>query len=367
MAKLNDVRALAKETAEKVSRSPQEWTKYLDTTARLYRYPFSDSLLIHAQRPDAEACASMELWNGKMCRWIKRGAKGIALIDDRGRRKKLRYVFDISDTRLVRGGRTPFLWQIREEQREAVRSYLAESYWLEGEGTENLPAILQEIAFGLAKEELGEAMEGLEEVIRGKEQKTGEEFRTTFKELLANSLFYVLVRRCGLEPMEYLEAGAFAGITEFGELSRLSFLGDATNKLAEPVLIGIRKEMQKLHQEEAKKKVKQKEKGTAEQAGNDKEKYYPARVKEVNREKQKPIEKGEEENEVDLSPERRLPVSGFDHQRGEDKNREVRNDAGNISERTSERVISEQAKEARLYCHSLFNYELSESPVDPSS
>lgn len=128
MAKLNDVRALAKETAEKVSRSPQEWTKYLDTTARLYRYPFSDSLLIHAQRPDAEACASMELWNGKMCRWIKRGAKGIALIDDRGRRKKLRYVFDISDTRLVRGGRTPFLWQIREEQREAVRSYLAESY-----------------------------------------------------------------------------------------------------------------------------------------------------------------------------------------------------------------------------------------------
>ena len=321
MAKLNDVRALAKETAEKVSRSPQEWTKYLDTTARLYRYPFSDSLLIHAQRPDAEACASMELWNGKMCRWIKRGAKGIALIDDRGRRKKLRYVFDISDTRLVRGGRTPFLWQIREEQREAVRSYLAESYWLEGEGTENLPAILQEIAFGLAKEELGEAMEGLEEVIRGKEQKTGEEFRTTFKELLANSLFYVLVRRCGLEPMEYLEAGAFAGITEFGELSRLSFLGDATNKLAEPVLIGIRKEMQKLHQEEAKKKVKQKEKGTAEQAGNDKEKYYPARVKEVNREKQKPIEKGEEENEVDLSPESILPVSGFDHQRGEDKNR----------------------------------------------
>ncbi len=101
--------------------------------------------------------------------------------------------------------------------------------------------------------------------------------------------------------------------------------------------------MQKLHQEEAKKKVKQKEKGTAEQAGNDKEKYYPARVKEVNREKQKPIEKGEEENEVDLSPERRLPVSGFDHQRGEDKNREVRNDAGNISERTSERVISEHA------------------------
>lgn len=189
MAKLNDVRALAKETAEKVSRSPQEWTKYLDTTARLYRYPFSDSLLIHAQRPDAEACASMELWNGKMCRWIKRGAKGIALIDDRGRRKKLRYVFDISDTRLVRGGRTPFLWQIREEQREAVRSYLAESYWLEGEGTENLPAILQEIAFGLAKEELGEAMEGLKKLFEGKNRKQEKNLGQRLRNCLQTAFF----------------------------------------------------------------------------------------------------------------------------------------------------------------------------------
>ena len=93
MAKINDIRALAEETAGKVSSSPQEWMEYLDTAARLYRYPFADSLLIHAQRPDATACASMELWNGKMRRWVKRGAKGIALIDDSGRKKRLRYVF----------------------------------------------------------------------------------------------------------------------------------------------------------------------------------------------------------------------------------------------------------------------------------
>ena len=110
---------------------------YLDTAARLYRYPFADSLLILAQRPDATACASMELWNGKMRRWVKRGAKGIALIDDGGRKKRLRYVFDISDTRMVEGGRTPFLWQIKEEQREAIRKFLVESYRLKGEGIES--------------------------------------------------------------------------------------------------------------------------------------------------------------------------------------------------------------------------------------
>ena len=99
MTKLNDIRELAEETAGKISRSPKAWMEYLDTAAKLYRYPFADSLLIHAQRPGATACASMEVWNGKMRRWVKRGAKGIALIDDGGRRKRLRYVFDISDTR----------------------------------------------------------------------------------------------------------------------------------------------------------------------------------------------------------------------------------------------------------------------------
>ena len=109
MPQINDIRELAQQNARYVSNSPQDWMSYLDVAARLYRYSFTDTLLIHAQRPDATACAEMELWNQKMSRWVNRGAKGIALLDDTGPRTRLRYVFDIADTHLVRGGRTPLL------------------------------------------------------------------------------------------------------------------------------------------------------------------------------------------------------------------------------------------------------------------
>lgn len=107
MAKFNDIRELAQQNARWVSNSPKDWMNYLDVAARLYRYSFKDTLLIHAQRPDATACAELEVWNKKMNRWVNRGAKGIALLDDASPRAKLRYVFDIADTHLVQGGRTP--------------------------------------------------------------------------------------------------------------------------------------------------------------------------------------------------------------------------------------------------------------------
>lgn len=114
MAKINDIRVLAEETASDAASSPRDWMAYLDTAAKLYRYPFADNLLIHAQRPQANACAELETWNEKMGRWVNRGAKGIALIDDTGPRQRLRYVFDIEDTHMVRGGRTPYLWKMEE-------------------------------------------------------------------------------------------------------------------------------------------------------------------------------------------------------------------------------------------------------------
>ena len=120
MAKLNDIRMLAEYEAKEVAGSPQDWMCYLDTASRLYRYPFSDTLLIHAQRPDAIACAELEVWNEKMLRWVNRGAKGIALIDDTGPRTRLRYVFDISDTHMVRGGRTPYLWKLQERWQKKI-------------------------------------------------------------------------------------------------------------------------------------------------------------------------------------------------------------------------------------------------------
>ena len=129
--KLHKIQELAEQTAAEVSSSPAAWIGYLDTAARLYRYPFSDSLLIHAQRPDIMACASMRIWNKKMGRWIRKGAKGIALIDDTGPERRLWYVFDMADTRLLPGSRIPFLWQIPERQRETIFKLLVYTYQLD--------------------------------------------------------------------------------------------------------------------------------------------------------------------------------------------------------------------------------------------
>ena len=128
MSKLQDIRNLVQEHAVSVSSSPGDWMDYMDTASRLYRYSFSDQLLIHAQRPDATACASLELWNEKMLRWVNRGARGIALFDETWQNTKLRYVFDISDTHMVAGGRSPYLWKMQEHQREEILTHLAEVY-----------------------------------------------------------------------------------------------------------------------------------------------------------------------------------------------------------------------------------------------
>ena len=135
MAKFNDIRELAQQNARWVSNSPKDWMNYLDVAARLYRYSFKDTLLIHAQRPDATACAELEVWNKKMNRWVNRGAKGIALLDDASPRAKLRYVFDIADTHLVQGGRTPILWRIDDsEHQQMILDHLADTYDSESVG-----------------------------------------------------------------------------------------------------------------------------------------------------------------------------------------------------------------------------------------
>ena len=121
MAKLNDIRALAESHAAEIPSPVQASTGHLHTAATL-----PETLLIHAQRPDATACAEMEIWNNRMGRWVNRGSKGIALIDDSGPRKSLRYVFDISDTHMVRGGKTPYIWQMESWVQPEMSDYLAD-------------------------------------------------------------------------------------------------------------------------------------------------------------------------------------------------------------------------------------------------
>ena len=328
MARLQEIRGLAEYTAKDVSSSPKDWMKYLDTAAKLYRYPFSDTLLIHAQRPDATACVSLEAWNQRMGRWVNRGAKGIALIDDTGPRRQLRYVFDVSDTHMVKGGRTPNLWQLQKEQEEAVLDHLADAYGLEGGDTESLSNALMAVASYMAEENLEEAMEGLQYEIEdsflyGLDE---DSIRVMFRELYSNSAFYILSRRCGIDPMEYLEEEHFFGITDFNRLSVLSFLGNAVSQLVEPILMDIGKTIRKIQMEEQEKTVA--------------DQNYIG-YNEFNTLICKSKSKGEIEHGTDLSQKGRLSVSEPDNQRGDSGNREIRDASEDISEGTSEELVSE--------------------------
>lgn len=241
MNRLQEIQYLAGYEAKKISSSPRDWMGYLDTAARLYRYPFTDTMLIHAQRKDASACVSLEDWNEKVGRWVKRGAKGIALLDDSGARVKLKYVFDVSDTRLVKGGWTPVLWKMEERHEAEALYYLSETYGLKGAAAGYLNLALMEIAGCMAEENLKDAMQGLEYAAEGTYlEELGEDtIRVSFRELLKNSIFYALSVRCGLDPMEYLEEEDFVGITDFNSLAALTILGNAASSLTEPVLRGI--------------------------------------------------------------------------------------------------------------------------------
>lgn len=129
ITKYQMISMLAEDTAGQIARNGQEWMKYLNTAARLYKYPFNEQMLIYAQRPDASACASLETWNEKMNCWVNRGAKGIALIDTDSERPRLKYVFDVSDVHKARRiGRDPYLWELREEHKDIVLARLEKTY-----------------------------------------------------------------------------------------------------------------------------------------------------------------------------------------------------------------------------------------------
>ena len=241
MAHLDEIRGLAEYHATRISSSPRDWMNYLDTAARLYRYPFMDQLLIHAQRPKATACASLELWNEKMLRWVNRGAKGIALLDETMQKTRLRYVFDIQDTHKVKGGRTPYLWRLQEKQQEELLNHLEEVYGLEAKDTGSLSDALMATAKYMVEENLDEYLDGLTYVMEGTylEELEEDTIRSEFRSLLTDSIYYTLASRCGLDPLERQEEMDFVHITDYNSLSVLTFIGNATSMASESVLVDI--------------------------------------------------------------------------------------------------------------------------------
>ena len=229
MARVQEIRGMAEWYATDIASSPADWMKYLDTAARLYRYSFTDQLLIYAQRPQATACASLELWNEKMMRWVNRGAKGIALLDETGTKAKIRYVFDIKDTHMVQGGRSPYLWQLQEHQRGEVLAHLSDVYNLEEKDTADLADALMSVAKEMVNENLEDYLDGLSYATEGTYLEDLDEgtIRNDFRQLATDSVYYMLARRCGLDPMLILEEEDFMHITDYNRLSVLTFLGNA--------------------------------------------------------------------------------------------------------------------------------------------
>ena len=235
-AKVDTYLDLAREAALGLSGSVGAWTAFLDTASRLYKYPFADQLMIHAQRPEATACASYEVWNDTMRRYVRRGAKGIALLDNSGDAPKLRYVFDISDTGTRRSSRPFSPWEINDGNVEAVSSALEDSFGAErgvslASQLETAAALLaDEYWMGNSRDILG--------IIDGSslEEYDGFNIGVSFREAAAVSIAHTLLRRCGYEPENYFEPQDYKAVFEWDTPEAVTALGTAVSENTQMVL-----------------------------------------------------------------------------------------------------------------------------------
>ena len=252
--KLQFYQAVADRTVGELTARSGNWLRFLDTASRLYKYPFQDQMMIYAQRPDATACAELELWNEQFNRWVRRGAKGIALIDDSGNYPRLKYVFDVNDTEpsLYRA-RPVKLWEMNQEHKAPVLSELAKNYEdIDLDGT--LADAFRSIAKQLAREyyednhrEIAFRSENsaLEPEFYNDgsgiplEQADDSALSAEFVASVSASVAYAVMTRCGLDTAEYFDEGDFWHITDFNTPDMVHALGVASAELSSQVLRDI--------------------------------------------------------------------------------------------------------------------------------
>ena len=242
MRKYKLISALAEETAKEVVRNEENWRRYLNTASGLYKYSFKEQLLIYAQRPDATACASIEIWNEKMHCWVNKGAKGIALIDEDSF-SGLKYVFDISDVHKARRiGQFPNLWEMREEHMESVISRLEKIYG-DTDREAGFVGRIREIAGRIAEDCYKELASDMEYLKEGSFLEELDELNVEIRirETLADSIAYTVLKRCGMEESELAEEINFPYIHEFNTVETLSQLGSNVSDLSKPILMEIGK------------------------------------------------------------------------------------------------------------------------------
>ena len=237
-SKTEEYLALAQRTANGLTRYWEHWTDYLTTASRLYKYSFADQLMIYAQRPDATACASFDIWNNRMNRYVRRGSKGIALLDQSSSVPRLHYVFDVSDTGVRRNSRDPEVWQLNDDLFQPVSEMLAREY---GIHHERLSQQIADIAGKLAESYWDNNSSDILGIVDGSflmdYDEAGKELQ--FKSAAAISIMYTILERCGFEPEGYFDRDDFQAIYDFSTPDAVYALGAAVSDCSRDVLRNI--------------------------------------------------------------------------------------------------------------------------------
>ena len=309
-SKTEEYLALAQRTANGLTRYWENWTDYLTTASRLYKYPFADQLMIYAQRPDATACADFDIWNNRMNRYVRRGAKGIALLDESSGFPRLHYVFDVSDTGVRRNSRDPEVWQLNDDLFQPVSEMLAQEY---GIHHERLSQQIADIAGKLAESYWDNNSTDILAIVDGSflmdYDDAGQELQ--FKSAAAISIMYTILERCGFEPEGYFDRDDFQAIYDFSTPDAVYALGTAVSECSRDVLRNI-------------------------------ERTVKTTIRRRN------VERSQheyEEQERDLLDHRGLPAPEPDPQPAEDSVGQVRQDAPELSEAASPGAVQLDAPE----------------------
>ena len=234
--KLDFYEQMAEQTAKQITGSFGEWTAFLETAGRLYKYPFHEQLMIFAQKPNATACADYDLWNKQMRRYVRRGSKGIALIDTSGDNPKLKYVFDVADTGGRENSRRPFLWEYRDEHRDAVAAALENRYGVSGK--DGLADQLEQIASQLVTEYWNDNSRDILDILAGSFLEEYDDFNVgvAFRNAATISTTYTLMSRCGLNPGEYFAHEDFLSVFDFNTRDTIAALGSFISNTTEQIL-----------------------------------------------------------------------------------------------------------------------------------
>ena len=309
-SKTEEYLALAQRTANGLTRYWESWTDYLTTASRLYKYSFADQLMIYAQRPDATACAEFDIWRNRMNRYVRRGSKGIALLDESSGFPRLHYVFDVSDTGVRRNSRDPEMWQYNDDLKQPVSEMLSKTYGISGE---RVSQQLADVAGKLVADYWDNNGEDIRAIVDGSllmdYDEAGVEMQ--FKSAAAISVTYTLLERCGFEPAGWFDKDDFRAIHEFSTPDSVYALGAAVSDMSREVLRNIERTV----------------KTTIRRRNAERSQYEY------------------EQQKRDLLDRRRLPAPEPDPQPAEDPVGQVRQDAPELSEAASPGAVQLDAPE----------------------